>query len=346
MQAQTIDLLTDALSQVTHHITNQVNQSVKLQDQIKTENSVQTFWHEELEDLTVFKINGESWFVAKEVTEKLGYDKSNDAIKYFCPNSRLFNYWELQKIEAKGDSKSPLKFDLGRYRTGCTLIPRQDLFALIHGSKKPQAQIMRDWVNNHILPSIQDTGQYTMLTHPNSQPPQPTQQLPTKDLLPILEKLTKAVQALVEQQHIQTNQNERQLAIEEKKKAEPKIKLPKDAPVYFTASQIGASHLRSVHSVQQVNTILRQLGVIKRHHKFNQAWEFTEYGKQYEFKDKTGKMRKPNPTSSLLYNKHILKEFKSIGLMDPPILDLSHVDILNPPKHKYDYYEMNSDPVF
>jgi prophage antirepressor-like protein len=47
-------------------------------------------------------------------------------------------------------------FDISKFKNGCTLIPREDLFNLISGSHKPEAKILQEWVNHHILPTLQD----------------------------------------------------------------------------------------------------------------------------------------------------------------------------------------------
>ncbi|GAB6059418.1 BRO-N domain-containing protein [Desulfonatronum parangueonense] len=53
--------------------------------------------------------------------------------------------------------------------SGLNLITRSDLFRLVKNSTMPMANLFWDWIIEHVLPSIHDTGTYTRVTHPNTQ---------------------------------------------------------------------------------------------------------------------------------------------------------------------------------
>jgi len=89
------------------------------------------------------EIDGEPWFVGKDVDEALGYINPADAISKHC----------------KGVAK---RYPLGT--VGGTqkvrFINEPDLFRLAVNSKLPSAEKFERWVFEEVLPAIRKTGQY------------------------------------------------------------------------------------------------------------------------------------------------------------------------------------------
>lgn len=91
-------------------------------------------------------IDGEPWFVAKDVAEALGYANPNDAIKQHCKDGVAKRY--------------PILDALGRTQE-VRIIREPDLYRLIVGSTLPAAQKFEAWIFEEVLPTIRKTGGYT-----------------------------------------------------------------------------------------------------------------------------------------------------------------------------------------
>ncbi|TXH38842.1 MAG: hypothetical protein E6Q94_01715 [Burkholderiaceae bacterium] len=91
----------------------------------------------------VVTVDGEPWFVGKDVAEVLGYANSADAITKHC----------------KGVAKRyPLSTPGGTQEL--RIISEPDMLRLIVGSKLPAAERFERWVFEEVLPSIRKTGAY------------------------------------------------------------------------------------------------------------------------------------------------------------------------------------------
>lgn len=85
------------------------------------------------------------WFVAKDVSEILGYDQTANALKH-CKQSSILD--ELNKINGLPPATK--------------WIPESDLYRLIMRSDKPDAIEFQDLVCEEVLPSIRKTGSYSI----------------------------------------------------------------------------------------------------------------------------------------------------------------------------------------
>lgn len=91
----------------------------------------------------VVMVDGEPWFVGKDVAEVLGYARPNDALQQHC----------------KGAVKRrPLSTPGGTQEL--RIISEPDMLRLIVGSKLPAAEAFERWVFEVVLPSIRKTGAY------------------------------------------------------------------------------------------------------------------------------------------------------------------------------------------
>lgn len=88
-------------------------------------------------------INGEPWFVAKDVCEVLGIANHKDAV------SRLDD-------DERGGSVLPTQF--GEKLTN--MVSESGLYHLIFQSRKAEARKFRRWVTGEVLPSIRRKGFY------------------------------------------------------------------------------------------------------------------------------------------------------------------------------------------
>ncbi len=103
-------------------------------------------------EIRVITIDGEPWFVAKDVCEVLGYTNSRDAIATHAAGhqTRVMSKSNV----ANGDVNFPNR--------GLTIISEGGLYSLIFGSKMPAAEQFKSWVTDVVLPAIRKDGAYIM----------------------------------------------------------------------------------------------------------------------------------------------------------------------------------------
>lgn len=109
-------------------------------------NDVRVFNNKEFGDVRTVTIDGEPWFVGKDVAEILGYADPNKAIA----------------MHVDEDDKLNDKSALSLGQRGGWLINESGLYSLILSSKLPNAKRFKHWVTSEVLPSIRKTGQYQM----------------------------------------------------------------------------------------------------------------------------------------------------------------------------------------
>lgn len=92
-------------------------------------------------------IEGNPYFVGKDVTSILGYVKSRNAI--------------YQHVDQDDALKQGIIDDLGRTQN-MTLINESGVYALIFGSKLPEARKFKRWVTSEVLPTLRQRGTYSI----------------------------------------------------------------------------------------------------------------------------------------------------------------------------------------
>lgn len=105
---------------------------------------IQTFNFNNATLRTLTNENGEPWFVAKDVCDILGHSNASMAL------DRL-------------DDDERAKFNLGR-QGEANIVNEAGLYALVLGSRKPEARTFKRWVTHEVLPSIRKHGIYATET--------------------------------------------------------------------------------------------------------------------------------------------------------------------------------------
>lgn len=100
--------------------------------------------HPEFGELRTVEIDGEPWFVGKDVAAALGYTNSRDAIA-----THVF-----------ADDKGVESIDTLGGRQKMTIINESGLYALVFGSRLKIAKEFKHWVTAEVLPSIRKNGAY------------------------------------------------------------------------------------------------------------------------------------------------------------------------------------------
>lgn len=110
----------------------------------RVENKMTLFTNAELGNVRVLEIDGEPYFVGKDVTEVLGYQNG----------SRDIN----RHVDAE-DRRKAMVFD-GNQDKETILINESGLYSLILSSKLPKAKEFKHWITAEVLPVIRKTGGY------------------------------------------------------------------------------------------------------------------------------------------------------------------------------------------
>lgn len=106
-------------------------------------NAIEVFDNEEFGSIRTTMINGEPWFVAADVCKALEIKNSRDAM------TRLD---DDEKDVALTDT-------LGGVQTS-TVVNESGLYALVLGSRKPEAKAFKRWITHDVIPSIRKHGAY------------------------------------------------------------------------------------------------------------------------------------------------------------------------------------------
>lgn len=107
-------------------------------------NEIQIFNNKEFGNIRTVNIDGEPWFVGKDVANALGYTNPQKAVR------------DHISVEDRGVNE----MDTPSGKQNLTIINESGLYALIFGSKLESAQRFKHWVTSDVLPVIRKTGGY------------------------------------------------------------------------------------------------------------------------------------------------------------------------------------------
>lgn len=111
-----------------------------MKTEIKEINEVQLFSNEKFGDIRTVVLNGDPWFVAKDVCDILSIQNVTQATQ------------QLEDFERS-------MFNIGR-QGEANIISESGFYTLVLRSRKPIAKPFRIWVTSEVLPSIRKTGSY------------------------------------------------------------------------------------------------------------------------------------------------------------------------------------------
>ena len=113
-----------------------------------TDNEIILFKHEEFGEIRTLNIDGEPWFVGKDIVQVLGYADLKHAVL------------DHVDIEDRVNSKTRGRNDPEFGQRGTWLINESGLYSLILSSKLPSAKKFKRWVTAVVLPSLRKHGAY------------------------------------------------------------------------------------------------------------------------------------------------------------------------------------------
>lgn len=136
-------------------------------------NTIQHFENFDLNTyIRVIEIEGQPWFVAKDVCKGLQIKNSRAAV------SGLDNYERTTFTNSNID-----EVDLKLPNRGLQFVNESGLYSLIFRSRKPKAKRFKRWVTSEVLPEIRKTGSYGQTSLPHYFNPSRLEYLTTEEFL-------------------------------------------------------------------------------------------------------------------------------------------------------------------
>ena len=116
--------------------------------------AITIFNNEEFGNVRTLTINGEPWFVGKDIAECLGYSRSTKAVS--------------DHVDEEDIDGIPIQDSIGRMQN-TPIINESGVYSLILSSKLESAKKFKKWVTSEVLPSLRKTGTYTVVaTQPSA----------------------------------------------------------------------------------------------------------------------------------------------------------------------------------
>lgn len=107
-------------------------------------NDLQIFSNSEFGNIRTITIDGEPWFVGKDIAEALGYEKPTDAVR--------------KRVDEEDRGISKMETPSGTQNM--VIINESGLYSLILSSKLPSSKKFKRWVTSEVLPAIRKSGHY------------------------------------------------------------------------------------------------------------------------------------------------------------------------------------------
>lgn len=107
------------------------------------ENGIKVFERQEFGQVRVVDVNGEPWFVARDVCECLELTNTSQTLSYL-----------------DDDEKGITTNDTPGGQQEMSIVSEAGLYSLILRSRKPEAKAFKRWITHEVLPSIRRAGSY------------------------------------------------------------------------------------------------------------------------------------------------------------------------------------------
>lgn len=108
-------------------------------------NELQLFNNSEFGAIRAIEVNGEPWFVGRDVARALGYKDTVNALKSHVDEEDKRGGWQITTPSGEQEM---------------TIINESGLYSLVLSSKLPGAKKFKRWVTSEVLPTIRKTGGY------------------------------------------------------------------------------------------------------------------------------------------------------------------------------------------
>lgn len=111
-------------------------------------NEIRIFENENFGSVRTVEIEGEPWFVGRDIALALGYARPENAVK--------------THVEDDDKTTTLIQGSGSNYKSKVIIVNESGLYALIFGSQLSGAKEFKHWVTSEVLPSIRRTGSYSM----------------------------------------------------------------------------------------------------------------------------------------------------------------------------------------
>ena len=111
-----------------------------------TDNEIILFKNEEFGEIRTMNIDGEPWFVGKDIAAVLGYSAPRNAIQ--------------THVDDEDKTTALIQCTGSEYKSNAVIINESGLYSLILSSKLPSAKKFKHWVTAVVLPSLRKHGAY------------------------------------------------------------------------------------------------------------------------------------------------------------------------------------------
>ncbi len=111
---------------------------------------IQIFSNPEFGEIRTVTIDGEPWFVAMDISDKLGYAQTANMLK------------QIESDDKKKFAPSKMDDAFSSMTRQVTIVNESGLYAAIFGSKQESARKFKHWVTSEVLPQIRKSGCYVM----------------------------------------------------------------------------------------------------------------------------------------------------------------------------------------
>lgn len=108
-------------------------------------NDLQIFKNEEFGEIRTVEINGEIWFVGRDIASALGYSDARKAV--------------TSHTDEDDRTNRPITDSLGR-KQETTIINESGLYSLVLSSGLENAKKFKKWITSEVIPSIRKNGGY------------------------------------------------------------------------------------------------------------------------------------------------------------------------------------------
>ena len=109
-------------------------------------NELEIFNNPEFGQIRATEINGEPYFVGKDIAEALGYAKPENAL--------------AAHVDGEDKTTTLIQGTGSNYKTNATVINESGVYSLVFGSQLPKAKEFKHWVTSEVLPTIRKHGAY------------------------------------------------------------------------------------------------------------------------------------------------------------------------------------------
>ena len=110
------------------------------------ENKLAVFTNPDFGEIRTLEIDGEPWFVGRDIALTLGYAKPENALS--------------AHVDSDDKTTTLIQGNGSNYKSKSVIINESGMYSLIMSSKMEKAKEFKRWVTSEVLPSIRKTGAY------------------------------------------------------------------------------------------------------------------------------------------------------------------------------------------